>query len=367
MDRGKERHMFPGNNTSAGFYSYYRFILPQQEANHIFCLKGGPGVGKSTFMKKIAGRMQDAGLSAEYLHCSSDPDSLDGVFFPEIFVALIDGTSPHVIDPVNPGAVDEIVNLGEYWDLDGIKKNKAEIMKINAEVGKTFRSAYRYLAAARCILDNITDLLKESANPAGSWLEADTVIKQEFSKESVCEKTGRVKKQFASAITPSGIVHFIETLTDGSYKVTFIKNRWGVGVNDLLKRIAEEACIRGLDAELYYCPMEPDSKIEHIIIPGLKLAFLSQNQYYNFRTNAVREVDMTSYMDHGCMEKNKEALLFSENVFGKLMDETIRTLHHAKAMHDEMEKYYIPHMNFEKENNKLEEIVQRIMEYSEKQ
>jgi hypothetical protein len=26
------RHMFPGNNTSQGFFSYFAYILPQQQA-----------------------------------------------------------------------------------------------------------------------------------------------------------------------------------------------------------------------------------------------------------------------------------------------------------------------------------------------
>lgn len=360
MDRGKERHMFPGSNTSAGFYSYYRFIMPQQEADHIFCLKGGPGVGKSTFMKKIACRMQDKGFLAEYLHCSSDPDSLDGVVFPGLHVALIDGTSPHVIDPVNPGAVDEIVNLGEYWDLDGIKQNKENIIKINAEVGKTFRTAYKYLGAAKYMLDNIKELLAEGANPAGAYLEAGRIVKEEFTNEALSGKLGNVKKQFASAITPSGIVQYIDTLVDDTYKIYFIRNKWGIGVSELLKRIAEDAAARGLFAELYYCPMEPESKIEHVVIPGLKLAFFSESRYFNIRAKIQSEIDMTRYIDTDCMEKHADALAFCEKNFETLLDQTVCTLHKAKRMHDEMEKYYIPHMNFEKENQKLEEIALRI-------
>ena len=364
MSKGSERHMFPGNNTSMGFYSYYRFIMPQQEANHIFCLKGGPGVGKSTFMKKIAGRMQDNGFSAEYLHCSSDPDSLDGIVLPELHVALIDGTSPHVIDPVNPGAVDEIVNLGAYWDLNGIKKNKEDIIRISAEIGGIFRMAYQYLAGAKCLSDNIGNLLKQEVNETGPYFEADQIIKEEFSDQSLSENMGKVKKQFASAITPSGIVQFIDTLVDDTFRVYFIKNKWGVGVNELLKKIADEAAVRGFFTELFYCPMEPESKIEHVIIPDLKLAFLSGNPYYRFQTKMFKEIDMTRYISVNCMGKNKDALAFSEKTFGTLLDESIHTLSSAKRMHDEMEKYYIPHMQFERENKKLEEIFERIQKYT---
>jgi hypothetical protein len=46
-----ERHDFPGGNTSKGFYSLYRYILSQDEARRIICIKGGPGTGKSSLMK----------------------------------------------------------------------------------------------------------------------------------------------------------------------------------------------------------------------------------------------------------------------------------------------------------------------------
>ena len=51
MSQGKSRDLFPGGNTSLGFFSYYNNIISQEEANRIFVIKGGPGVGKSTFMK----------------------------------------------------------------------------------------------------------------------------------------------------------------------------------------------------------------------------------------------------------------------------------------------------------------------------
>ena len=73
------RHYFPGNNTPEGFFSYYRYILTQREANKIICIKGGPGTGKSTFMKAVGSRLEKKGLNIDYLHCSADAESLDGI------------------------------------------------------------------------------------------------------------------------------------------------------------------------------------------------------------------------------------------------------------------------------------------------
>ena len=49
---------------------------------------------------------------------------------------MLDGTSPHVVDPLTPGAVDEILNLGDALDKDILVKNKKEIINLNKEIGK---------------------------------------------------------------------------------------------------------------------------------------------------------------------------------------------------------------------------------------
>lgn len=44
-----------------------------------FLIKGSAGCGKSTAMKRIAARFSKNDSLTERIHCSSDPDSLDGV------------------------------------------------------------------------------------------------------------------------------------------------------------------------------------------------------------------------------------------------------------------------------------------------
>ena len=85
---------FLGANSPAGFYSLYDHLLPPERARAIYILKGGPGCGKSTLMRKIGAWAEESGLETEYILCSGDPDSLDAVVFPALSVALVDGTAP---------------------------------------------------------------------------------------------------------------------------------------------------------------------------------------------------------------------------------------------------------------------------------
>ena len=91
---------FLGANSPAGFYSLYDQLIDPAEADAVFILKGGPGCGKSTLMRQVARRMEEAGLETEYILCSGDPESLDALLLPQLGVALVDGTAPHGTAPL---------------------------------------------------------------------------------------------------------------------------------------------------------------------------------------------------------------------------------------------------------------------------
>jgi len=42
MTKGRIRHMFPGGNTSQGFFSYYDYILGQEKPIELYVLKAVP-------------------------------------------------------------------------------------------------------------------------------------------------------------------------------------------------------------------------------------------------------------------------------------------------------------------------------------
>ena len=148
--KGTIKKVFPGGNTAKGFHSYYDNIIGN-DATRFFVIKGGPGVGKSSFMKKIGFEMTEKGYDVEFHQCSSDNGSLDGVVIPELKIAMIDGTAPHVVDPKHPGGIDEILNFGQFWNEDGIREHRDSLVAITAKIGSLFKRAYRFFAAAKSI------------------------------------------------------------------------------------------------------------------------------------------------------------------------------------------------------------------------
>lgn len=87
---------FLGANTPSGFYSLYDQMLEPGTARRIYLLKGGPGCGKSSLMRRVAQSMEAVGERVEYIFCSGDPNSLDAVIFHRLHSAVVDATAPHV-------------------------------------------------------------------------------------------------------------------------------------------------------------------------------------------------------------------------------------------------------------------------------
>ncbi len=353
-----KRHYFPGNNTPLGFFSYYKHILGQREANKIICIKGGPGTGKSTFMKRIAEYFSAQDEDIDYLHCSADADSIDGIVLKNRRTAIIDGTSPHITDPVTPGAVDKIVNLGEFWDEDAISLNKNKIIDLNEETSRWYRIAYNYLNAAKSVYRSLEEVYNKAAENSEIYKLIAGIIGTEYNSLEISLRPGKRKKFFASAITGEGIINYITTLLEGMERIYMISSPVGYSNSSFMEIITEGAVYRGFDVEAYYCSMCPEEKVEHIVIPQLKTAFVTVNSYHDIEpweiSSALENeqeiilIDMNDYMNVLDIKKNENLIETLNEEYDILINKGIKNLAFAYKTHLKVEGMYIPNMNFVK-------------------
>ena len=111
-------------------------------------------------MKKIAEKHSDC----EIIRCSSDPKSLDAVILKNSKTCIVDGTAPHVMDPIYPGVSDEIINLGEYWNKKQLKKSKKDILKFCQENSRFHKTSRKYLAAFGVAFEYNAKIIEENTN-----------------------------------------------------------------------------------------------------------------------------------------------------------------------------------------------------------
>lgn len=353
---GKSRKLFPGANTANGSFNFFDNIITKN-INRIFCLKGGPGVGKSSLMKKIANEFLEKGYNIELHYCPSDPSSLDAVLIKELGVALLDGTAPHIVDPKDPGAIDEIVNLGDYWNLENLEKNKVEIVECGKDISSSFRRAYKYLKSAEPIYYDIEEKYKDCMDFGQVNLLTEHFIYDLFKNAS---STGIYQKErhlFGTAITPVGHVDYADSILSGVSKIYHLSGNIGTGKTTFLKRVYDKAIKKGMEVEVYHYPLIKD-KLETIIIKDLDIGITTSKLFEGRNT-----IDLDKYLDQYKLAKYEEEINFDKKVFDELINYGISNLKKAKAKHDVIEAYYVPNMRFDEIETLRKEIVNRILKY----
>lgn len=142
------RHFFFGAATPKGAIDFIQNITAKIE-RRIF-IKGRPGTGKSTMLKKLASKAEKKGIEVQIFHCGFDPNSLDMLIFPELNVAIFDSTAPHEYFPDRAG--DEILDVYELAITPGTdEKYATEIDEIKERYSKKMKEATSYLAEAEKI------------------------------------------------------------------------------------------------------------------------------------------------------------------------------------------------------------------------
>lgn len=336
---------FMGCSSPDGFSSFFSELYDFSGKWHSYILKGGAGTGKSSLMKRLADEIEKRGFTPERIHCSSDPDSLDAVICREIGFCIADGTSPHVIEPVYPGAIETIINLGDNWKSEVLRENAEKIMTLCALNAKCHSRCQRFLSAAGKVRLDTQRLSEDAVSEYKIHAYADRFSRRRFKKKG--EKRGAERRIFLSAVTPKGVVFFGDTITAYAGEIILIDDKTIIASDLLLEELKNLALKSGYDVISCFCPLQPSGRPEHIIIPALSLAFIRKHSEYPF-DGALRTIHCERFLDDDIMSKHKNRLSFNRRIQSELVNEAVSSLAEAKKIHDEIEKIYIPAMNFSK-------------------
>lgn len=273
---------FLGANSREGFASLYRFF-PGVEAAFLHIIKGGPGTGKSGFMRRIGLAAEERGLDVHYVLCSGDPGSLDGVYIPALHLAWVDGTAPHAAEPHIFGVDSDYVNLGVFCRTPFREIDRAKLSELTGRYKRLYADVYRALAQVQRVE---TDAPHPDAFPELPTARVQPVIPaQRFLHALSCEGEiflwSEVKK----------LCKLIEPVSPAA-----------------LRQLSDELTRRGLPALRCPSPLDP-GELELVLLPWADRGYAA----------AVAYQGLAPALDK---------------------------LRAAKALHDEMEALVRPYMDF---------------------
>ena len=335
---------FLGANSPTGFYSLYPELIQPERARTIYILKGGPGCGKSTLMRRVGARMEEEGLDTEYILCSGDPDSLDALLLPQLGVALVDGTAPHVVEPKYPGVVDRYVNMGDCYDKEGLAVRRQEIMSCMTGYKGCYQRAYRCLGASAEIFEDVRSTLLTDVLGEKLAKRAHGSLSREFKKRKGVQ-SGQVKQRFLGAVTHKGAMTLFDTATAQCDRIYELVDSYGLA-HELLVHILAGGAAGGYDIVACPDPMAPD-RLAHLLVPELGLAFLTSTSVLPFPGSPYRRIRLDAAADREILRHSRPRLRFAKKVSAALAEEAVESLAQAKAMHDDLEALYSPFVDFQ--------------------
>lgn len=331
------QNYFSGSNSGAGFHNYFEGVVPEwAHLTRYFMIKGGPGVGKSTLMKRVAAQAEERGEEVERFYCSGDPESLDAVRLVKRGIVFADATSPHAMDPKFPGAVEEIVNLGEQIDRDRIVKYRDAVEYLTMQNKRSYGRAYAFLGAAAA-------LEEERCREIASCVDFGKISKAAKDMEERVGKTegSRERRLFLDAISCKGRVSFAKELADESRTYRVLGAEKDV-VTDLLARQLVLDC-----KELFCSPLRPRS-INHMLCREQELFLTCENGTGG--TVLVAE----EFLKKKCHPSAEQFYAEAR----RLEEKAMQCLSQCKKMHDELEDIYKECVDFVTVSERTEKLLE---------
>jgi hypothetical protein len=343
---------FAAANTGCGFVSYFDELFFCDGIKRRYIIKGGPGTGKSSLMRRVAEYAKTLGREVTLYYCSSDTSSLDGVVI-DGAIAIFDGTSPHSYDTVLPGACDELINLGAFWNAEGLVDNADILERYSCAKKTAYSNAYGYLKAAA-----VTEAVLDSITLECVVMEKLVSAVRRFCDKNIGEKSdneGVLYHRQVSALGVHGEAH-LSTLHNSAIRHFEINDYYGVA-SLYMKELTRCVLRRGYKVYASYSPTRSDSPNE-ILLPDIGIyACVCQEEC----DESATKINMKRFSDAARIAEVRRYYRTAAHARDTLADLAKKQLCIAGEMHANMEKIYVSNMDFENLRKYTDAFIKRIV------
>ena len=335
---------FAGANTAGGFVSFYPEIFDERSLARLYVIKGGPGSGKSSLMRRLISRAKKAGLSTGAYLCGSDPDSLDAAIIGGEGgkVAVIDATSPHAYDPRYPGAAAHLFDCGAYWNESELCARRESVVALADAKSAAYRSAYRYLAALGGVRRDLRRLGEEALDfakmRAACRRFALGLHLRGGDKEGGASGAPDVRRA-ASCISmrSAGEIDFAPdlstvTVTDSAYTAPA-----------MMSTMCEELRALGIEVVRIVDCVEPDV-ICGLILPSRKIRVIRTDAPID---GAEKNFNMTRFLRRSVLALSRNKRSLARKCADSLVDGALSAFADAGEAHFALEDIYVGAMDFD--------------------
>ena len=348
------KEYFASLNSGSGFRNYFPSVL--KGTGNLTILKGTPGSGKSSVMKKIASYAERNGYKPERIYCSSDPESLDGVIIRSLDTAVIDGTAPHTADPKYPVVSDVILNTADYSDEKKLSDHKEEIISLTESKSRHYGLGYKFLASRSAIRQIRHDIVSASILYDKMLAAVRRIIDKETKRREsrfICDQTILLR---ASASFGSSGICVKETFGD-AVKIYKIDDKHDISPV-FLSYVLSEVRSRSLLSAVSPDPFDPDM-ICALFIPELKILFCCC-KYLPYTDAETVNINSDRFIEKDLFKERKTRIKFVSSCIKELENAALDEFKKAREDHLKIESLYISSMDFNGLDRETDALIEKI-------
>lgn len=308
----------------------------------VWLLKGGPTVGKSILLKKLAAALCERGEDVTLIPDLHDPKAPGGVIVQSLGVAFFDGDAPGYLAEKYPVVCERIVDFAPLLDEKLLDRFRPKIIGGLQAAGQGDKRADAYLAAGAALLEDARNLAAACADTRKAEKFAEALAGRLIPKGT----GGGESIRFLSGITPLGLVHYRSTVAKLCGQVYTISDEWGAVSAVILRTIRRVALERGARVITCPCPLFPQEKIDHILLPDAGIAFVTANRYLE-EVESVRRYHARRFSDAAALRRHTQRMKFCKKAAADLLDSAADLLSGAAAERELVRGYYDAALNYD--------------------
>ncbi len=319
-------------------------------------LKGGPGTGKSTLMKRIAAAFPDEDVSV--YHCASDPRSLDAVVLEQRGIYAADATAPHEAGTPLPGVTGEVVDLAAGICAEKMQGSAEAVRALYAANQAAHLQARKGFAGIAALEAQIMEAGEQALLKSKLQRYAEGLAGRILPKKNGTQ--GRLLYRQRIAVTPDGRQAFLPQ----DFDLIVLSDPARTAAVMLLRLLAEAAAERGLTAELTRSLTRADRAAVMLVLPEQKLVLAAEDALpRDAETVPVTVLQLRRFYDADLLRQHRALIRFCTKSAAAAEEQTAALLRDALRIHDELEAHYIRVLDTERLDRTADALIDRLKHY----
>lgn len=346
---------FLGANSPQGPVSRFD-QLGEAGARRCWVVTGGSARGRAWVLSQAGEALGEEEPREEILSLQNGRE-LAGVLFPRRGLSAAGEEGAWEPWLRCPGALERVVSLWDCLDQERLFDQKKDLLQLTEEEKNLRGDARGYLYAAGALMGELASVGNSAMDREKLLGYARRLALREFPRPKGEGKRGRESVRFLSALTGEGPVLLRKTVALAAPRTIAIEDSWGAVSNALLEALRELALEAGVDVVSCRCPLFPFTKLEYLLLPGLKLGFFAKNpgNAKQLEGLAERTIHASRFSRMDLLRERRGRSSFLRKAAAGMLDQAAEVLGRAEQVRQEKDALCHAAMD----QDALEEIARR--------